>query len=104
MKKSMVRQVTDIIAQRGPSTVDEITPLFPGMERDKLLSALQNARNYGLLYVYEYGKHQYGQRGGKSPATYAAVTEEKKPASVNDDPMAQRGRIPNVNSVWGLAA
>ena len=104
MKKSMVRQVTEIIAQRGPSTLDDIAPLLPDVPREKGSSALQNARNYGMLYIYAYGERPFGQRGGKSPATYAAVTEGKKPPPVNDDPMAPRGFIPNVNSVWGLAA
>lgn len=46
---SMVRKVAAIIAQRGPSTLDDIAPLFPEIQRATVQKALGNCKTLGLL-------------------------------------------------------
>lgn len=96
---SMVRKVVAAIQERGPSTPDDLMPAFPDEPRWRVAQALCNACAYGHLYVYEYGKRPFGQRGGKTPARYAIL-----PAEQDQQADPPRGRIPNVSSVWGLGA
>lgn len=109
MKRGIMREVIAAITERGPSTPDDLMPLFPGESRQRVAQAIRNACDTGYLYVYEYGHRPFGQRGGKTPARYALlptddetlVDEPKRPI---DAPRPPRGTIPNVSSVWGLAA
>jgi len=59
-KLSMTRQVTAAIAERGPSTLDDICPLFPGVERKTLQKAIGNARVAGLLHSQPVAEKTFG--------------------------------------------
>ncbi len=101
MKRGILRKVVAAISERGPSTPDDLMPLFPGESRQRVAQAIRNATDAGYLYVYRYGERPFGQRGGKTPARYALLTDAPaKPAPAQLPP---RGVIANVSSVWGLA-
>lgn len=93
-----MREVVAAITERGPSTPDDLMPLFAGETRQRVAQAIRNACDYGYLRVHTYGERPFGQRGGKTPSKYALLTEAAP------EPTERRGTIPNVSSVWGLAA
>jgi hypothetical protein len=102
MKRGILREVVAAISERGPSTPDDLMPLFPGETRQRVAQAIRNATDAGYLYVYQYGERPFGQRGGKTPSLYALLTDA--PAKSAPAALQPRGAIPNVNSVWGLAS
>lgn len=102
MKRGILRKVVAAISERGPSTPDDLMPLFPGESRQRVAQAIRNACDAGYLYVFQYGERPFGQRGGKTPSRYAVLTDA--PAKPEPAQLPPRGTIPNVSSVWGLAA
>ena len=84
---SLVRQVAQAIAKRGPSTVDEIAPLFPDATRRAIQKALQNGKTLSLLT----SDHEI--KTGKQPtAIYTATARATEP------PPARNGHIPKDGS------
>ena len=97
---NMVRAVAQVIADRGPSTLDDIAPLFPDVERRLVQKAMGNGKTFGILRT---SGQLVLSADGRQLAVYEIV-------SMPDAPIAReyvrphRGAIPNVNSVWGLAS
>ena len=89
-KPSLLRQVTALIAERGPSTLDDIAPLFPDMERKTVQKAIGNARAMGLLHSEPAPPGTFGY----SLATYVA-TEKANDATIRKLPTFTEDRAPS---------
>lgn len=102
MKKlPLCRHVAAIVAERGPSTLDDIAPMFPDIERRTIQKALSNAKTMKLIDTIP-GKTTKGS-WGLPMATYI-VLEDSEFGRQSDVVRPHRGIIPNVSSVWQLGA
>jgi hypothetical protein len=88
-KPSLLRQVTAMIAERGPSTLDDIAPLFPDIERKTVQKAIGNARAMGLLHSEPAPPGKFGY----SLATYV-VTDKANDAPTRKLPTFTEERPP----------
>lgn len=89
---SLTDQVAFAVWSRGPSTIDDLQPLFPHLQRHQLQKALQNASNRRLIQIAVRGV------GGHKPVQ--AVWERHL-----QPPPAPAYRLPTgvATCVWELA-
>lgn len=73
-KPSLLRQVTALIAERGPSTLDDISPLLPEVSRKAVQKAIGNARAMGLLHSETAEPGMFGYQ----LATYIATEKARE--------------------------
>ena len=91
----LIRQVAAIIAERGPSTLDDIAPLFPSLPRKTVQKAMSNARSLSLL---DTGVVDLivGSMGG-TMATYVATELSLEPQPPRNGYMSQKRPYKPVN-------
>ena len=93
---SLTQTVTDIVAQRGHATADEIHPLVEGVTRKQVMNALAHARKSGLIHCPERApKRGFGVMDGSEPAVhYPGPNPNRKERVISTRPP---------NSAWELA-
>lgn len=78
---SVIGEIIAVIEKRGPSTLDDIAPLFPDLPRVTVQKALANAKARGFLEIRS--RRTWLGRRGQAPCIYA-VPGSRRIASVWD--------------------
>jgi predicted ArsR family transcriptional regulator len=92
---TITSRILALLKERGPSTVDDIAPHIPDIDRHRLMRRMQDARTYGLLCIVQQGSG-LGKGRGKAPSVYDVAPE--RIASKRKTKSTLR-----VCSVWELA-
>lgn len=66
---SLISRVTDLIADLGSATVDELLPYLEDYTRRQVINAMQNAASNGLVHVKAPAQRLGGVRGS-APSRY----------------------------------
>lgn len=85
---SLVREIAQAIAKRGPSTTNDVARLFPDLPRKTVQKALGNAKTMGLVVSDPEPK----SGGGQPTAVYVAT------ARATDAPPPRNGYVPKSGS------